>query len=69
MGPIGPQDGDDHGNGAHDVEDDEAGDPRLQLGDEQVMDRLRFHCFSSQLMLERRFFSYVMSSMNVSENL
>lgn len=68
MGPVGPQDGDDHGNSAHDVEDDEAGDPRLQLEAEQVIDRLTSDCFSVSKCWSG-VFSYFVSSIHVRENL
>lgn len=42
VGPVGSQDGDHHGDGAHHVQDDEAGGATLQLQADQVIDRLTF---------------------------
>lgn len=39
-GSIGSQDGDHHRNGAHNVQDEEAGVPTLQLEEEEAIDRL-----------------------------
>lgn len=36
VGPIGSQDGDHHGNAAHDVQDDEAGSVAFELGAEEA---------------------------------
>lgn len=46
VGPVGSHGGDHHGNGAHDVQEDEAEDATFQLQAEQSSGELR-KCFSA----------------------
>lgn len=68
VGPVGSQDGDHHGNSAHNVEDDEAGGPTLHLEAEQVIDRLKWCFVFSVCKCLNSVCSYV-SSINASEDL
>lgn len=45
VGPVGSHDGNRHGNGAHDVQGDEAGEAAFQLQAEQSSGELRKHFF------------------------
>lgn len=46
VGPVGSQDGDHHGDGAHHVEDDEAGGPTLQLEEAEGQVNVCFYDYS-----------------------
>lgn len=66
MGAIRPQDGDHHGNGAHDVQGDEAGGAALQLESEKVL-RLMFCLYGGFFCIA--WGSYLFSSINAGEDL